>query len=189
MNFLVTVIGVYGVKTGFTNNAGRCLVTSTSRNNLDIITVVLGCDSKKLRTSDSLKLINYAFSNFEIYDLSSLIQNKFSFFSKNWNDFISLEKTNTNPSFYLEASELLFPLKKEEYKNLAIELNYINKISPDTDSSTPIGNISLYINKIPLTQISIFLENKILSKNISDYFFDFLKNIREIYKKEFKNFI
>lgn len=42
--------GVDGVKTGFTNNAGRCLVTSTTRNSHQIICVVLGADTKKIRT-------------------------------------------------------------------------------------------------------------------------------------------
>ena len=49
--------GVNGVKTGFTNGAGRCLVTSVSRNGLNIITVVLGADTKKIRTKDSISLI------------------------------------------------------------------------------------------------------------------------------------
>ena len=40
--------GVKGVKTGFTNNAGRCLVTCTNRNGFEIITVVLGADTKNL---------------------------------------------------------------------------------------------------------------------------------------------
>ncbi len=38
---------MYGVKTGFTNGAGRCLVTACKRNDLDIITIVLGADTKK----------------------------------------------------------------------------------------------------------------------------------------------
>ena len=50
--------GVYGVKTGFTNGANRCLVTACKRGNLDIICVVLGCDTKKNRTQDSINLIN-----------------------------------------------------------------------------------------------------------------------------------
>lgn len=33
--------GVYGIKTGFTNGANRCLVTSCKRNDMDIICVVL----------------------------------------------------------------------------------------------------------------------------------------------------
>lgn len=35
--------GVYGVKTGFTNGANRCLVTACKRNDMDIICVVLRC--------------------------------------------------------------------------------------------------------------------------------------------------
>ena len=52
--------GVYGVKTGFTNGANRCLVTSIKRGNMDIISVVLGADTKKDRTKDSIEIIEYA---------------------------------------------------------------------------------------------------------------------------------
>lgn len=45
--------GVYGVKTGFTNGANRCLVTSIKRGNMDLICIVLGADTKKDRTKDS----------------------------------------------------------------------------------------------------------------------------------------
>ena len=39
---------VYGVKTGYTSQAGRCLVSSAKNNNLDIIVIVLGADTKKI---------------------------------------------------------------------------------------------------------------------------------------------
>ena len=56
--------GVNGVKTGYTSKAGRCLVTSVSRNDFEIITVVLGADTKKIRTQDSIKLIEYAYKEY-----------------------------------------------------------------------------------------------------------------------------
>ncbi len=43
--------GVYGVKTGFTFEAGRCLVSSCIRDNMDIIVVVLRCRYKKSANS------------------------------------------------------------------------------------------------------------------------------------------
>ena len=46
--------GVYGIKTGFTNGANRCLVTACKRGNMDIICVVLGADTKNFRTKDSI---------------------------------------------------------------------------------------------------------------------------------------
>lgn len=181
--------GVYGVKTGFTNNAGRCLVSSTRRGNLDIITIVLGCDSKKFRTSDSLKLINYIYSNFEMYDLSSLLSNEFDTFLENDSKNISIEKSYSIPSFYLDTTTLILPLKKEEFKNLVFKTTSQNSLSASTPSNLPIGNISIFINNDIIADVSIFLENRILPKTHLDFLFDFFKNFREIYFLEFKNFI
>ena len=65
--------GVNGVKTGFTNDAGRCLVTSVNRNGFNIIVVVLGANTKKIRTKDSIKIINYIYENYELVNLEEKI--------------------------------------------------------------------------------------------------------------------
>ena len=74
---LGNTLGVYGVKTGFTNNAGRCLVTSCKREKIDIITVVLGADTKKIRTKDSISLIEYANSNYSYVNIENIVKSKF----------------------------------------------------------------------------------------------------------------
>lgn len=53
------VQGVYGFKTGWTENAGECLVAVTERNGQKILTVVLG---SKDRFGETKKLIDWAFS-------------------------------------------------------------------------------------------------------------------------------
>jgi len=55
------VPGLDGVKTGFTQLAGECLVTSTKRENHHLITVVLNSQD---RFQESASLINWVFSNF-----------------------------------------------------------------------------------------------------------------------------
>lgn len=75
--------GVYGVKTGFTNGANRCLVTACKRGDLDIICVVLGADTKKFRTQDSVKLIEYSFSNFHMINIKDSIINDFEVWKSN----------------------------------------------------------------------------------------------------------
>ena len=69
--------GIYGVKTGFTNGANRCLVTSCKRNDLDFICVVLGCDTKKDRTRDSIKLLDYSFKNFSVVNFKKIATNNY----------------------------------------------------------------------------------------------------------------
>jgi D-alanyl-D-alanine carboxypeptidase (penicillin-binding protein 5/6) len=56
---------VDGVKTGFTNAAGYCLVASAQRNGMRLISVVLGTENDEARMRESQKLLSYGFRNFE----------------------------------------------------------------------------------------------------------------------------
>ncbi len=56
---------VDGLKTGHTEDAGYCLVASAKRDNMRIISVVLGTSSNKARTDGSQALLNYGFRFFE----------------------------------------------------------------------------------------------------------------------------
>lgn len=56
---------VDGLKTGFTDDAGYCLVASARRDNMRIVSVVLGTSSTKSRTAGSQALLNYGFRFFE----------------------------------------------------------------------------------------------------------------------------
>ena len=88
--------GVKGIKTGFTNNAGRCLVTCTNRSGFEIITVVLGADTKKFRTEDSIKLIEYTYKNFKEIDITQTINSKFSEWKKMNENRMIIEKAKNN---------------------------------------------------------------------------------------------
>ena len=56
---------VDGLKTGHTDAAGYCLVASAERDNMRLISVVLGTSSNKTRTDGSQALLNYGFRFFE----------------------------------------------------------------------------------------------------------------------------
>ena len=56
---------VDGLKTGHTEEAGYCLVSSAKRDGMRIIAVVLGTSSTKARTDGSQALLNYGFRFFE----------------------------------------------------------------------------------------------------------------------------
>jgi D-alanyl-D-alanine carboxypeptidase (penicillin-binding protein 5/6) len=60
---------VDGLKTGHTDSAGFCLVASAKRDQHRLISVVMGAPSESLRTSDSQRLLNYGFQEFELLQL------------------------------------------------------------------------------------------------------------------------
>ncbi len=60
---------VDGVKTGHTESAGFCLVASARRNDMRLISVVMGTNSENARAQESQKLLNYGFRFFETHRL------------------------------------------------------------------------------------------------------------------------
>jgi D-alanyl-D-alanine carboxypeptidase (penicillin-binding protein 5/6) len=56
---------VDGMKTGYTENAGYCLITSARRGERRLLSVVLGTASEAARAAESQKLLNYGF---QFYD-------------------------------------------------------------------------------------------------------------------------
>ena len=63
---------VDGVKTGFTDAAGYCLIASAKRGPRRLLAVVLGAASDSARASEAQKLLNYGF---QFYDTVQLYQN------------------------------------------------------------------------------------------------------------------
>lgn len=62
---------VDGLKTGHTDSAGYCLVSSAKRGDMRLIAVVLGTSSEKSRASVSQSLLNYGFRFYETHKLYS----------------------------------------------------------------------------------------------------------------------
>lgn len=172
--------GVYGVKTGFTNGANRCLVTSCKRDNLDIICVVLGCDTKKDRTLDSTNLINYIFNNFSVVNLKNLIEKNFEDWEKNSSTKFKIDKgTSSSLNLKLNFEEIL-------YENIAINNSNINTISTPIytnfefiaplNENSIIGKMDIYIDNTLFFSVNILNENKVERKDISYYLNNFTKN-------------
>jgi D-alanyl-D-alanine carboxypeptidase (penicillin-binding protein 5/6) len=60
---------VDGMKTGYTDDAGYCLVTSAKKDDMRLISVVLGTESDKARADASQALLNYGFRFYETHKL------------------------------------------------------------------------------------------------------------------------
>ena len=60
--------GTTGLKTGYTSSAGHCLAASAQRDGIELIAVVLHCDSSSERFESAKALLNYGFANYALVD-------------------------------------------------------------------------------------------------------------------------
>ncbi len=58
--------GATGLKTGTTDDAGRCVTASATRGEMSVIAVVLGAESRDTQFSSAAALMNYAFDGFTV---------------------------------------------------------------------------------------------------------------------------
>jgi len=58
--------GATGLKTGFTSGAGYCLSATAQRDGLELIAVVMGCETSKDRTAACKSMLDYGFANFAL---------------------------------------------------------------------------------------------------------------------------
>ena len=168
--------GVYGIKTGFTNGAGRCLVTSCKRGDLDIITVVLGADTKKIRTQDSIKLIEYAYKNYQVVDIGKNIQEQFEKWKQLNEKRIYINKGKTE-YLHLELEKVQYEkmaIKNTQTDNITLEFNCIYSLEAPISKGEVIGNVKIKIKEIVIATLEIKNRETIEKKDIKDYFMEFL---------------
>lgn len=166
--------GVNGVKTGFTNNALRCLVTSTLRNDFNIITVVLGADTKKIRTSDSIKLIEYAYENYEQIDVASLVENEYAKWRETYKLEINKGIKNEVQTKLGEQKYKIYPVKKADKENIKIEISDINYVEAPLLENTKLGCIDVLIDGKIIYTVDILSNEEVRKKDVRDYFFNML---------------
>ena len=179
-------LGVYGVKTGFTFNAGRCLITACKQNDLDVIVVVLGANTKKDRTSDSVKILNYVNTNYKMMNLYSIVDSAFKKYEEYFYKQMNIEKLINNPEIKIEKIDnYVYPILKQDVSLINTKSYMFSNFSEPMSKDTKIGILQLYINDILLTEYNILLNNNLEKK---DYIFFFKEILRNFFKYAY-NFI
>lgn len=173
---LGSVNGVYGVKTGFTNGAGRCLVSSCKRNDLDIITIVIGADTKKYRTVDSIKLIEYTYKNYKMIDIKNKVKEQFSTWQKiNQQRFII--NKGEKSTIDLKMQEINYDkiaIKNTQVDNIHIEINVVYNLEAPVGENQIIGNMKIMLGNEVIEVLDIYSKETIEKKNVKNYFMEFL---------------
>ena len=122
--------GATGIKTGFTKNAGRCLVSSAERNGMEVVSVVLNCPPMFERSKE---LLNNAFNDytpFKIVSKDEII------------DFLPTDNGKTCP--IIIKSDVIVPLSRIEMENYTVKYDLPKILLVPVKKDKIIGKIQIY---------------------------------------------
>jgi len=139
-------IGVDGVKTGYLAVEKYSLASSMKKNERRIIAVVSGFETKNLRSSQSLKLLNWGFRNTNTFEISKKDETIFEI--DTWLGVKPKIKATTKEDFYVT-------INKKDIRYLTVSLDYKGPIQAPIYKDTEIAKIIVTqkdntINEIPL---------------------------------------
>jgi D-alanyl-D-alanine carboxypeptidase (penicillin-binding protein 5/6) len=125
-------IGVDGVKTGYLAVEKYSLASSMIKKDRRLIAVASGFDTKNLRSSESLKLLNWGFRNTNTFEISKKGETYFEI--DTWLGVKKKIKATSNNDYYIT-------LNKKDINHLTISLEYNGPIAAPIEKGDQIANI------------------------------------------------
>lgn len=146
---------------------------------MDIIIIVLGADTKKIRTQDTLNLINYAYSNFEMVDTSDILNSEFD--KKNLQ--IHINNSQKEAKLVLDKREnYIFPINKT-HKNFSSSIYILENTNAPIEKNSKLGIIKLLLNGETLYETDILSSEYIPEVTYFEYFNRIIKEIKTQFYK------
>lgn len=129
---------VDGFKTGHTEAAGYCLVSTAKRNGMRLIAVVMGTESQKARADESQKLFNYGYRFFETNLLYKALEKRVN---------IEVWKGQDEDVDLGLANDLYVTIPRGQYKNLEAKVDIPSHINAPITKDQVVGKLNISLNK------------------------------------------
>lgn len=163
--------GANGVKTGYTGKAGHCFVGSAKRDDLNLISVVLGSGwgnkGKEQKWKDTKELLNYGFENFNYEKVLE---------KKDLKNTLKINKGYKNEITLYYENDAVIPLKKNEINNIKIVNVLPDILEAPIYKDEKIGECKIMLANETLAKVNILAKEETQRKTFASNFKKILKN-------------
>ena len=154
--------GANGVKTGFTDNAGRCFVGSAERNGMTLVCSILSCGPM---FEDCEALLTEGFNEYQMYDITEKVfSTRKVLVEEGKEGFVQIEP----------VEKFSYPLKKEEISKLKYELCLPNYVVAPLEKGSEIGEIKIFLENDLLFSLKFTTMKNVETKGVLQRFFEIL---------------
>lgn len=157
---------VDGLKTGRTQEAGYCLVSSAKRRDMRLIAVVLGATNDESRARESQRLLSYGFRYFDtqvVYSAGDIIKAN----AKLWygeEEFLNLTI----------ADDVILTFPRGSEKILKAEVTLSDVIAAPIVTGQVLGNLQVSLNEALLVDVPLVAEKDIAESGLFARLFDWI---------------
>ena len=148
---------VDGMKTGYTDSAGYCLVTSAQRGGMRLIAVVLGAPTPRVRNDGAQKLLEYGFANFETYKLYSAGQELDN--ARVWGGEVEFARLGLTEDIYVT-------IPRGGYSKLAASMDVLAQLAAPLVRGTSVGEVNVSFDGAPLVKSPLVVLTNVMDGGV-----------------------
>ena len=148
---------VDGMKTGYTDAAGYCLVSSANRDGMRLIAVVLGAPSARSRNDGAQKLLEYGFANFETHKLYSAGQEIDN--ARVWGG-------ETEFAGLGLAEDIYVTIPRGGYPKLAASMDVVSELAAPLVRGTTVGEVKISFEGAPVVKSPVVVLKNVLDGGV-----------------------
>ncbi len=159
---------VDGLKTGYTKEAGYCLTATAKKNNMRLISVIMGEPDTKTRNSETTNLLDYGFNKYKAEKVVT---------KTNVIDKIKIEKAKNKEISIVPLKDYsVIRGKTEKIGKITYELK-LNDIKLPTKKGKVVGKLIIKEDNKELSKVDVTVKDDIKRANIIELYGTYLKNI------------
>jgi len=149
--------GVDGLKTGYTNDAGYCVVTSAQRDGMRLIAVVLGAPTARARNDGAQKLLEYGFANFETHQLYSAGQEL---------DDARVRGGESQFAALGIAEDVFVTIPRGTYAQLAASMDVLAELAAPLSRGTRVGEVKISLAGAQLAKSPVVVLTSVMDGGV-----------------------
>ena len=151
--------GATGLKTGYTSGAGDCLSATAKREGMELIAVVMACETSQKRTADCKALLDYGFANYSVVRPG---------LKEGRTVAVHLGKQDSVPVELVERREILVDKAKRTSLSARVELAQV--VPAPVEKGQRVGTISVYSDQRMLIQLPLVAAENVAKLTFGDVF-------------------
>lgn len=148
--------GIDGLKTGYTEKAGHCLTATMEKNGMRVITVVMESGSTENRSSDTVSLMEYAFS---MYYANEILKSEGVLGTVN-----IYKGTKDKLEYKVESDVKAILSKQDEEKGYSYEIELDKNITAPINKGDKVGKLTLFDENRKVINNYNLISNENISK-------------------------
>jgi D-alanyl-D-alanine carboxypeptidase (penicillin-binding protein 5/6) len=158
--------GATGLKTGFTSQAGYCLSASAQRDGLELIAVVMGCETSKERFAACKQLLDFGFANYGLI-LPELPDNA--------QVPVVLGKSDSVKAIPAEVDALL--IDKSQQSSVTFQTELEESVTAPVSKGQRLGTFTVKVGDQILRQTPLVAEQAVEKLTFWDVFIDVIRSL------------